>query len=72
MGENQFSSQIKIFQLDGRGEFIKTEFIEYLKTCDISDQSSYPRIPQQNGVFERKHPYIVERGLTLLVPCSYS
>lgn len=36
----QFSSLIKVFQLDGRGDFTKTDFIKRLETCGILHQLS--------------------------------
>ena len=35
MEEKQFSKEIKKFQCDGVGEFIKIDFIKILKVCGI-------------------------------------
>ena len=46
------------------GEYLSTEFLDYLKECVIVSQLTPPRTPQLNGVAER-------RNLTLLdMVCS--
>ncbi|KAH0767910.1 hypothetical protein KY285_003781 [Solanum tuberosum] len=67
MVEKQFSKEIKIFQCDGGGEFIQTDFIKHLEDCGIVRHISCPNTPEQNGVAQRKHRHIVETGLTLLL-----
>ncbi|KAH0773730.1 hypothetical protein KY290_010867 [Solanum tuberosum] len=66
MVERQFSKPIKIFQCDGGGEFIQTEFVKHLENYAIIRQISCPHTPEQNGVSERKHRHIVETSLKLL------
>jgi len=65
--EKQFSKEIKIFQYDGGGEFIKTYFIKHLEDCGIVRHISCHNTPEQNGVSERKHSHIVETVLILLL-----
>lgn len=52
--------------MDGGGEFVNKPFFDFLVRYDIQHQLSFPYIPQQNGVVERKHRHIVEMGLCLL------
>lgn len=73
--ENRFSTKIKAFQCDGRGEYTKRAFQNILSRSGISFRTSCPGHPEQNGFTERKHRRIVETGLTLLahahMPISY-
>ena len=63
----QFSKEIKIFQCDGGGEFIQTDFIKHLEEHGIVRCISCPNTPEQNGVAQRKHRHSMETGLTLLL-----
>jgi len=62
----QFSATLRIFQSDGGGEYISTNFKNYLHTKGIVHQMSCPYTPEQNGLAERKHRHIVETAVTLL------
>jgi hypothetical protein len=62
----QFFATLKIFQSDGGGEYISTNFKNYLHTKGIVHQMSCPYTPEQNGLAERKHRHIVETAVTLL------
>jgi histone deacetylase 1/2 len=62
----QFSATLRIFQSDGGGEYISTNFKTYLHTKGIVHQMSCPYTPEQNGPAERKHRHIVETAVTLL------
>ena len=62
----QFSATLRIFQSDGGGEYISTNFKTYLHTKGIVHQMSCPYTPEQNGPAERKHRHIVETAITLL------
>lgn len=46
MAKKLFSKEIKIFQCDKGGEFIKTDFVKYLEYCGIVRHISYPNTPQ--------------------------
>ena len=70
MVENQFDKKIKIFQLDGKGEYSDGKFIKDLNECGILHQMSCSGTPEQNGVDERKHRHIVELGLTMMIALS--
>jgi histone deacetylase 1/2 len=62
----QFSVTLGIFQSDGGGEYISTNFKNYLLTKGIVHQLSCLYTPEQNGLAERKHRHIVETAITLL------
>ena len=66
MVENQFGYKIKIFQWDGGGELELQQFSLYLDNYGIVKHISCPSTPEQKGIAERKHRYIVELGLTML------
>ena len=47
-------TSIKILRSDRGGEYLSTEFKEYLKECGIVSQLTPPGTPQWNGVSERR------------------
>uniref|UniRef100_M4DMN8 Integrase catalytic domain-containing protein n=1 Tax=Brassica campestris TaxID=3711 RepID=M4DMN8_BRACM len=64
--ENQFGRKIQIFQSDGGGEFVNTQFSSHLTTCGIQHFLSCPHTPEQNGMAERKHRHLIELGLSMM------
>lgn len=52
--KNQFDKNIKVFQLDGGGEFEDKNFHSYLAENGIKRQKSCPGTGQQNGMAARK------------------
>ena len=52
-----------------------TSFKPFLSLHGISQYTTAPHTPQQNGVSKRRHRHLVETGLTLLhdanLPLSY-
>ncbi|OMO89784.1 Integrase, catalytic core [Corchorus capsularis] len=70
MVENALSARIKILQSDGGGEYTGKLFSILLDSNGITHQLSCPHTPQQNGVAERKHRHVVEKGLYLLSQSS--
>jgi len=70
--ENQFSTSIKQFQCDGGGEYMSTQFKNFLIHHGILHRISCPHTPQQNGVAERKHRHIMEMCLSLLAQSHLS
>ncbi|CAH1412986.1 unnamed protein product [Lactuca virosa] len=53
--ENQLDRNIKMLRSDRGGEYVNTEFLDYLKECGIVSQLTPPRTPQLNGVAERRN-----------------
>ena len=53
--KNQFSRTIKVFQADGRTEFINLKFKHHLAQCGIQQRLACPYTPNQNGTAEHKH-----------------
>ncbi|KAF9663835.1 hypothetical protein SADUNF_Sadunf17G0093300 [Salix dunnii] len=68
--ENQFSTTVKIIQSDGGGEFVNIVLQSYFAAHGIIHQRSCPGTPEQNGLAERRHRYVVETGLTLMAHAS--
>ena len=64
--ENQFSTSIKVLRTDNGTKYTNSAFQVFCSSNGILHQTSCPHSPQQNGVSERKHRYIVETGLSLL------
>ena len=57
---------MKKFRSDGGGEFCNTSLKSFFDSKDISHKKSCPYTPEQNGIAERKHRYIVETTMSLL------
>ena len=68
LAENQLGCSIKALQTDWGGEF--RTFTDFVQTNGIVHRNSCPHTHEQNGVAERKHRHIVEKGLTLLAQAS--
>eukprot|EP00268_Persea_americana_P046955 TRINITY_DN4858_c1_g1_i16.p1 TRINITY_DN4858_c1_g1~~TRINITY_DN4858_c1_g1_i16.p1 ORF type:complete len:282 (-),score=40.59 TRINITY_DN4858_c1_g1_i16:329-1174(-) len=68
--ENLLDSRIKCLRTDGGGEFVHTQFHNFLASNGILHQVTCPYTPEQNGCTERKHRHLVETGLTLLFQAS--
>ena len=66
MVEKSTEKKLKSLRSDNGGEYISTEFEDYLKKEGIAHQSSIPKTPEQNGVAERKNRTIVEAIRSLL------
>ena len=64
--ENQYSTKIKVLRSDNGGEYLSSQFQSFCSNHGILHQTSCPHVPQQNGIFERKHRHLVETGLALL------
>ena len=61
--ETHFQKSIKTLYSDNGGEFITLK--SYLLLHDITHYTNALHTPQQNGVSERHHRYLIETGLTL-------
>ena len=58
MEEKQSGKKLKKLRSDNGGEYISSEFTKYLETEGIHHNLTIPKTPEQNGVAERKKPYI--------------
>lgn len=64
--ENQHQRTIKAIRTDNGGEYVSTEFREYLEKCGIIHQKTVPYTPQQNAKSEREMRTIIEGARTML------
>jgi len=72
MVENQFKTTIKTIKSDSGLEFTNNESAMFFQSKEILHQKSCPYTPQQNGVVERKHKYILETTRTFLFQTKLS
>ena len=68
--ENLLSCTLKILRTDCGGEYSKHEFQNFCSSTGVLHQFTCPHTSQQNGVAERKHLHIVDKGLTLMSQAS--
>jgi transposase InsO family protein len=57
---------LKAIHSDNRTEFRNASFDEFCLEHGIDQQFSTPRVPQQNGVMERKNHTLIEMARTML------
>ncbi|XP_075107038.1 uncharacterized protein LOC142180020 [Nicotiana tabacum] len=62
---NVYSASMKVFSSDNGSEFLNSQVVELLQTKGIIHQSSCIYTPQQNGVAEKRHWYILEVARSL-------
>ena len=60
MIEKQTGKNIKILRSDRGGEYLSTEFLEYLKVNGILSEWTPPYTPQLNGVAERRNHTLLD------------
>jgi hypothetical protein len=53
--QNQLGKKIKFMRFDCGGEYLSLEFSDHLKQCGIIPQLTPPRMPQWNGMSERRN-----------------
>ncbi|KAD6118913.1 hypothetical protein E3N88_10184 [Mikania micrantha] len=58
--ENQLNKTVKILRTDRGGEYLSSEFQEYLRSCGIVSQLTPPGTPQHNGVSERRNRTLLD------------
>jgi hypothetical protein len=58
---------IKFLIFDNGGYFTSKEFMEYCNSHGIKRQLSVARIPEHNGVVERKNRTVQEMAQTMLI-----
>jgi transposase InsO family protein len=63
---NEHPNCLKAIRSDNGTEFRNASFDEFCLEHDIEQQFSAPRVPQQNGVMERKNCTLVEIARTML------
>ncbi|KAM1349257.1 hypothetical protein ACFX2F_003353 [Malus domestica] len=64
--ENMLCSKIQTLRSDSGGEYLSSQFSQFL-VDHIHHQLSCPHTQEQNGCSERKHRHIVETARTLLI-----
>jgi hypothetical protein len=62
----EFAGSLRTIRSDNGGEFKNTSFESFCNEKGIEHQFSSPRVPQQNGVVERKNRSLVEMARTML------
>ena len=50
--ENCCGKKLKILRTDNGGEYVSTEFDDYLKSEGIRHERTIPKTPEQNGIAE--------------------
>jgi transposase InsO family protein len=63
---NEHPNCLKVIYSDNGTEFRNASFDEFCLEHGIDQQISAPRVPQQNGVIERKNCTLVEMARTML------
>jgi transposase InsO family protein len=63
---NEHLNCLKVIRSDNGTEFKNVSFDEFCLEHDIDQQFSAPRVPQQNGVVERKNHTLVEMTRMML------
>ena len=58
--------KVKTFRTDNGGEYMSTEFENYLKSEGIKHEYTIPKTPEQNGVSERMNRTLVEAVRSML------
>lgn len=67
MLKTQYNIVIKCFSCDLDDEYTSNKFYELLAFDGTIHQTSYAGTPQQNGVAERKHRYIIDTARSILL-----
>lgn len=66
LAEKQTGKKVKLLRTDNGGEYMNTEFENYLKKEGIIHQTTNPYCPEQNGTAERLNRTIIEKARCLL------
>ncbi|XP_070006879.1 uncharacterized protein [Nicotiana sylvestris] len=66
MVQNKFNNSIKNIRTDNGLEFVNTETTVFFPTKGITHQKTCLYTPQQNGIVERKHKYLLKTARALL------
>lgn len=58
--EKSSGQKLKNLRTDNGGEFMSSEFQNFLKTEGVRHELKVPKTPQQNGVVERLNRTVIE------------
>ena len=67
MVEKSTSKRLKALRSDNGGEYLSSEFKDYLSREGIRHEPTIPKTPQQNGVTERMNRILVESVRSMLI-----
>ena len=70
--ENCSSRKLKTLRTDNGGEYVSSEFGDYLKSEGIRHERTIPKTPEQNGVAERMNRTLVEAVRSMLTDAKLS
>ncbi len=65
--ERSSGKHLKVLRSDNGGEYLSTEFKDYLKSEGIRHERTVPKSPEQNGIAERMNRTLVETLRSMLV-----
>ena len=65
--EKSMSKRLKVLRSDNGGEYLSSEFRDYLSREGIRHELTIPKTPQQNGVAERMNRTSVESVRSMLI-----
>lgn len=65
--ENKFEKRLKSYRSDRGGEYLNQWLDAFCQEKGITNQTTLPYTPQQNGVAERKNRYLIEMTRCLLI-----
>ena len=66
MAEKSCKASVKTLRTDNGGEYISSEFEQFLKTNGIRHEYTVPKTPEQNGVAERLNRTLIEKVRCML------
>ena len=66
LAEKSTGRKLKILRTDNGGEYISSEFKQYLKSEGVRHELTVPKTPEQNGVAERMNRTLVEMVRSML------
>ena len=64
--ETSTGRKLQAIRTDNGGEYLSTEFQNYLKTEGVKHERTIPKTPQQNGVAERMNRTLVETTRSMM------
>ena len=70
MVERESKCQLQTLRTDNGGEYLSTEFKEYLKAEGIRHELTIPKTPEQNGKAGRMNRTLVESIRSMLIDAN--